>query len=141
VSVFEPDDDEIKDELVTQSHDLFKEIGLGGVVGPAMYQFDKERPDHWPYSQTILKWFGYTKNAEGWRCLLRAFGFVPPTPSDIQASAHRRRNPPSKEKFRIPHEDDYYPSLVGSLAGDVVVDTPTGDGLAIRTTYTIIQLR
>jgi hypothetical protein len=139
--LFEPDDDEIKDELVTQSVQLFTVIGLGGVLGPAMYQFDAERPDHWPYSQTILKWFGLSKNAEGWRCLLRAFGFVPPTPSDVQSSSYQRRNSPAKKKFVIPHEDDDYPGLVGNSVSEVVMVTPTEGGYAIRTTVSIIQLR
>jgi hypothetical protein len=139
--VFVPFDDEIRDELVTQSQQLFSVIGLGGVLGPGMYQFDAERPDHWPYSQTILKWFGLSKNAEGWRCLLRAFGFVPATPSDFQSSSYQRRNSPKKKKFIIPEEDDYYPGLVGNHTGDVVTVTPTGDGLAIRTTYSVVQLR
>jgi hypothetical protein len=51
------------------------------------------------------------------------------------------RNSPKKKKFIIPEEDDYYPGLVGNHTGDVVTVTPTGDGLAIRTTYSVVQLR
>jgi hypothetical protein len=139
--VFEPDDDEIRDELITQSLEFFEEIGLGGVVGPSMEQFDRERPDHWPSCRTILGRFGLLRKVEGWRLFLMAYGFAPPTPADVQASSHRRRNPSGEERYRIPDRDDDYPGLMGSHVGDEVVLTPIGDGLAIRTTRSIIQLR
>jgi hypothetical protein len=139
--LFEPSDDEIVDELVTQSYEFFDDIGLGGIVGSSMEQFDRERPDHWPMARTLLGRFGLTKKMEGWWRFLEVFGFVPPTPSDIQASSHRRRNPPSKEKFTIPHEDDYYPTLTGKYVGDVVQESPVSDGWAIRTTLSIVSLR
>src|SRR5690606_30799437 len=81
----------LREELRSQSMRLFGIIGLGGHTGPTMEQYDRLRERKWPMARVLLKRFGLPCNYRGWVWLLMAFGFMPPTPSDIQVASHRHR--------------------------------------------------
>lgn len=135
-----PSNEEIHRELATQSHLLYGDAGLGGALGPLKDQYDRHRPIGWPYSSSILRAFGLSRDSEGWKFLLWAFGFTPPTPSDVQTSSQRRKEAAPTQRS-IPIEDESYPGLVGSLTQENIRVTPLGDGWFRRTTISVYQLR
>lgn len=134
-------DDDIRSELQAQSYLFFGDAGWGGIFGPTKDQFDRQRPQGWPTSWLLLKTYGLVYCAESWNYLLRCFGLDVPGPREIQQAAQRRRDSRSTGKRSIPLEDESYPELVGTLVKQHESLTPLGDGRAIRTTTSVIQLR
>ncbi len=135
-----PSNDDIRGELLAQSHVLYGDAGLGGSLGPLKEQFDRYRPEGWPYSGALLRMFGLMKNAEGWRFLLQSFGFMPADCSEVQTSSQRRKERAPAQPS-IPSEDESYPGLVGNLTHVTVLETPLGSGLKLRTTIEYISIR
>lgn len=89
--LYDLSDEDIRRELLRQSEKMFGGIGMGGKVGPAKAQYDRNRPKGWPHSKSVLRIFGLPLNPGGWGRLLKAYGFDPVTISQVRSSSHFKR--------------------------------------------------
>lgn len=130
--------DDIYDELLDQSHDLFGAMGLGGQLGPLMDEYRKERPPDWPDPRSLLRAYGLQPVASGWHKLLEGFGLAAPTLSDVQVAVLRRREaPPSKPCIPLDEEDAYV--LPGRVT-EYVSEFRNSNGAIERKTVRVLSI-
>lgn len=88
--VIEPSNDELRAELLRQSHEIFDCIGLGGVLGPNKFKYDQLRLPCMPAYKYLLAMYALPRTTAGWSWLLIQFDLTPPTLSESKEAWLRK---------------------------------------------------
>ena len=85
-------DEELKQELLRQSHALYGIVGMGGFFAPLAQQYDKNRTPGYPQANTICRRYGLSENDRaGWHYVIQALGFAVPEGEELHNYFLRRR--------------------------------------------------
>ena len=85
-------DDDLKQELLRQSHAIYGIVGMGGFFAPLAQQYDVNRQAGWPEHRTILRLYGLPiKDRAGWHYVIQALGFAVPEGEELHNFYLRRR--------------------------------------------------
>lgn len=135
-----PNDDNLREELAALSAYVFDCIGLAGVLGPTLTQWDEHRDPELVSGRSLLRTFGLPDNASGWATMLDAYGFQAPTYRQC-IIAHHTRMAYSGTVSHDPHPEDEFLTLHGSSVREEVTYAELEDGTTVKITRTYTSLR
>jgi hypothetical protein len=133
-----PSDATLRAVLHELSVELYACIGMGGEVGPSLYEYKQHRREDMPQGHTLLAAFGLSQCRAGWAQLLNAYGFLSPTLGESKQASRRRHA--LRHSLPNPELDESYPELAGYWKEYVSYEY-LGEGKVLRTTTRVFQVR
>lgn len=87
----DPSNDEVRAELMRQSHYVYGPIGLGGILGPTKHAYYVLRSPTMPGWRYLLDMYCLPRTAAGWSHMLLCFDLEPPTHREYQEAWWKRK--------------------------------------------------